>query len=220
MRFDPATARSFVTAEYLPAASDDLEPRLPVRCPEWADDGLPCFIVVKEWCERKAGPGHLILRCVCYAHGGFRVYPTGWWPYGRVGLLGERNSLISAVRDSTEGRRWPEETAVGTRRTQTRWTTTWCRLFAVEPELSDDARLRAALTLGVSTLMLRDKANEIRAGPTSKGGRALVVMGILKSLDPVGLLQRLFRRGHERGLWGRPIFESGVIASLSNITKA
>lgn len=207
-------------AEYLPAASGDLEPLVPVRCPKWADDGLPCFIVIKEWCERTAGPGYCILRCVCYTHGGFRVYPTGWWPYGRASLLGDRNSLIRAVRDGAEGRRWPEATAVGTGRTQTRWITTWCRLFAVEPELSDDARLQAALTLGVSTMMLRDKANEIRAGPTSKGGRALVVMGILHSLDPAGLLGRLLRRGHECGLWGRPIFESRGIASLSNLTRS
>lgn len=209
-----------MTAEYLPDGHGRLAPDTPSKCPRWATDGLPCFVIVKEWCERKRGPGYDILACECYAHGGFRVYPIGWWPYGRVSLLGERDSLVRAVDDAAAGRRWPEESASATLRTQRRWTTKWCRIFAVEPDLDDGARLAAALALGVDTVALRDKANAIRAGPTSKGGRARVVTAILRGLEPTGLLLRLLRRGYVCGLWGRPIVETRGSASLLNITRS
>jgi hypothetical protein len=221
VRTDTAAKRSFLTAEYLPDAQGRLAPVAPTRCPRWANDGLPCDIVVKEWCTRKHGPGYKILACDCFAHGGFRIYPIGWWRYGRVSLFGERNSMVRAVNDGAAGRRWPEQArGETTLRTQRRWTSIWCRIFAVEPTLDDGARLSAALALGVNTVTLKDKANEIRAGPTSKGGRALVVMGILGSLDPAGLLQRVLRRGHDCGFWGCPVIELRGGAPLLNITRS
>lgn len=96
----------------------------------------------------------------------------------------------------------------------------WCKIFGVEPSLSDDARIRAAWTLGLTTLTLQDGANRIRAGPTSKGGRALVIMDIHHHLHPGGLLSRLLRRGFECREWGKPIFEVRGEASPFNITKS
>jgi hypothetical protein len=221
VRTNTAAKRPFLTAEYLPDAQGRLAPVAPAKCPRWASDGEPCDIVVKEWCTRKHGPGFKILACACYTHGGFRIYPIGWWPYGRVSLFGERNSLVRAVNDGAAGRRWPElARAETTLRTQRRWTSRWCRILAVEPTLDDGSRLSAALALGIDTLTLKDKANVIRAGPTSKGGRALVVMGILGSLDPAGLLQRVLRRGHDCSFWGCPIIELRGRASLPNVTRS
>jgi len=96
----------------------------------------------------------------------------------------------------------------------------WSRLVGVDPALSDDARLRAALMLGIDTLTLHGGANQIRAGPTSKGGRALIILSILRHLHPVGLLHRLLRRGFECREWGMPIIDVRGEAPLFNITKS
>lgn len=181
-----------------------------------------CHVVVKGWCKRVFGPGHAILACVCYTHGGFRIYPLGWWRYGRVSMLGAGESLAGAARDAAAGRRWPEHARGGlmTLRTQRRWTSKWCRIFGVDPALDDDARLEAALALGLSTVTLKERANDIRAGPTSKGGRALIIVGLLRSLDPAGLLSRLLRRGHTCGFWGKPTFEVRGRAPHFNATRS
>jgi len=214
--------RPFLSARYLPSDGGRLAPAKPTRCPHWKDDGLPCFVVVKQWRARRCGPGHAILACECYTHGGFQIYPIGWWPLGRVSLLGDGDSLARAIRDGAAGQRWPEHALLGqaTARTQRRWTSTWSKIFGVAPGLDDAARMRAALALGVDTLRLSDAAKRIRAGPTSRGGRALELLGILRSLDPAGLLLRLLRRGHEYGFWGKPIFAVRGSAPLFNLTRS
>ena len=216
------TRRSFYSARYLPGADGRLAAAKPSKCPRSGDDDLACHVVVKQWCQRKCGPGHALLACICYVHGGFRIYPLGWWRYSRSCLFGDGDSHLAAVRDGDAGSPWPERAGArqATRRTQRRWTALWCKLVGVEPSLDDDARMRAALTLGLDTLTLQDGANQIRAGPTSRGGRALVILSILHHLHPAGLLQRLLRRGFECRVWGKPIIEARGETPLFNITKS
>lgn len=195
---------------------------MPSRCPRAGDDDLVCVVVVKEWCQRKCGPGYAMLACLCYAHGGFRVYPLGWRPYGRASLLDDGASHLAAIRGGAGTPPWSEFARGGrtTRRTQRRWTAMWCKIFGVEPTLSDSDRMRAACTLGLTTVMLQDGANRIRAGPTSKAGRARVIMDVLHHLHPVGLLHRLLRRGFECREWGKPIFEVRGETPPFHITKS
>lgn len=219
---DGEAGRSFYSTRYLPDADGRLTPDKPPNCPRSGDDDLSCYVVIKQWCQRKCGPGHLLLACICYAHGGFRIYPLGWRRYSRSCLVGDGDCHLAAVRDGDEGPQWPEHagTSQATRRTQRRWTALWCKLVGVEPTLDDGARMRAALTLGINTVTLQDGANRIRAGPTSRGGRALVILSVLHQLHPAGLLQRLLRRGFECRVWGRPIIEARGETPPFNITKS
>jgi hypothetical protein len=214
--------RAFYSTRYVPDASGRLTPFKPARCPRADDNDSVCFVVVKQWCTRKCGPGHALLVCLCYAHGSFRIYPLGWRPFSRRGLAHGHDSHLAAVRAAAAGKHWPELAQHGqtTRRTQRRWTAMWSRLVGVDPSGDDSARLRAALTLGIDTVTLQDGANRIRAGPTSKGGRARVIMDILHHLHPVGLLYRALRRGFECREWGKPIFEVRGEAPHFNITKS
>jgi hypothetical protein len=173
--------RAFLSARYLPDAIGRLTPGKPLRCPRTGDDDLVCNVVVKEWCQRGCGPGYALLACVCYAHGGFRIYPLGWRRYSRAGLLDDNASPLAAVRDGAAGTSWPELARSGsaTRRTQRRWTAIFCKLAGVESALGDDERIRAAWTLGLTTLMLQDGANRIRAGPTSKADSVWLISMML-----------------------------------------
>ena len=161
--------RSFLTAEYAPNSSGSLKPPTPVVCPA-AEAGAAgsCGISAHAYRERKCGPGFKLAVFRCENHlVSFTVYPTGWMPYGRRPLIGEV-STFEAVEQLSNGSRWPEHAtgSTPTGKTQRRWVSAWSILIDTCPRLSLDDRHKAANTLGIRTLLLKEKADQIRAGPT------------------------------------------------------
>lgn len=73
--------------------------------PRAGDDELMCVVVVKQWRQRKCGPGHALLACMCFAHGGFQIYPLGWRRYGRVAVIDDGASEAASIIDDSPGAR-------------------------------------------------------------------------------------------------------------------
>jgi hypothetical protein len=195
-----------MTGPYTPRKDGQLSPEKPPCCPKRGEDGLACRIVVKEWRDRKTGPGHKLISYECVVHGTiFTLYPTGWWPYGRVGMGEACPNLHDAVADAVVNRLWPTEGHGhhGCRKTQHRRITLSLQILGVDPVMLERDRVSAALELGIPTVKLISLANQARAGPTL-AGRALVVIEATK-LRPSHSVPALLRRGATLGRWPTPL---------------
>jgi hypothetical protein len=204
--------RPFLTAEYAPDAGGLLSPPMPEICPS-AESGAAgsCRIGSHALRERKCGPGFELTIFRCKNHKvSFTVYPTGWMPYGRRPLIGEV-STFEAVEQLSNGIRWPEHStnSTPTGKTQRRWVTAWSILIGICPSLSLDDRHKAGNTLGVPTLLLKEKADQIRAGPTIASRAQSSTYSGFTSV--VTSLKTLLPRGTQVGYWGKHYLSSALI---------
>ena len=204
--------RPFLTVDYVLDSQGKLKVSKPAICPE-AEKGVAgdCWIIVHAYRERKCGPGFKLLIFMCKNHNGsFTAYPEGWTPFARRSLIGEE-STYEAVEDLSSGTLWPVQATnnMPTRKTQIRWLTAWSIIIGVCPELSQHNRHNAALALGIQTLLLKEKADQIRAGPMVS--RALSCRSVLSSVVPNH--NTLVERGENIGYWGKQYRSTRFIGS-------
>lgn len=194
--------RPFLAANYTAESESIPKPPKPRLCP-LAEGGAPrpCGIRVHGYRKRKCGPGFSLAVFICKIHSlSFTTYPPGWAPYGRRPLAGE-DSTFSAIECLANGTIWPERAVseLPTSKTQRRWYQAWISLLALGPDLLASDRHKASICLGIDTLTLEERANQIRAGPTIKD-RALVML-LVPCPGPTNITS-LFSRGFDVGYWG------------------
>jgi hypothetical protein len=118
-------------------------------------------------------------------------------PYSRRSLIDDP-SYFAAVRDATQGIKWPELTPEqgSTFKTQKRHIMLWCQLISVGPLSSEGECLQTSINLNISHLHLREAAENIRAGPTYEG-RARIVMTVLNTLTGGTSLATILQHVHQ-----------------------
>lgn len=94
--------RKFVTAIYVRGVAE-----IPAHCP-FGGDGSVCRTRLHDRRERKCGPGFALFVVHCTTHGrSFTLYPPGWFPWVRAGVVGAE-TVFSAATDAARGTLWPE----------------------------------------------------------------------------------------------------------------
>lgn len=211
--------RPFLCAVYLPDAQNRLTPGSTKCCPVCEIMAGACRIVGNGWRHRKCGPFLRVKLFRCQTHLlGFTVYPLGMTPYSRRSFLNFPN-CFAAIADAASGCKWPDLTPLegATFKTQKRHIARWALLFGIEPVLSENAQVQAAMTLRISHVYLREGAAKIREGPTYEG-RARIVLDVLNHLDGSISLAAILQRGTTLKVWGIPIFDERDQVPLLHFT--
>lgn len=172
---------------------------VPLECP-WRGAEAPCDVVEHGRRDRKTGPEHALVVCLCHAHGRcFSVYPPNFLPYARRGLVavaGEKTpSFETAAREAASGFAWPR-LSDGERSwsTQRRLLLRLAKAFgAFNPAAREVVAI--ALRLPLRLLSVLAQSEGYRAY-----GRALVAV-----FDVVGdHVDRVLLAGALTGAWGHP----------------